>query len=82
MTDVIVNTITDTIVVESEGLTTIVTVGEQGPPGISGIQNISDANDVDSGNEVDGAVLVYSSASQKWVATRSLDNQIIESGQY
>jgi hypothetical protein len=91
MTDIIVETIydtiivddsSDTILVETPGATTVITSAEQGPPGAAGIQNISDANDVDASSKVDGAVLVYSSASQKWVATKSLDNQIIESGQY
>jgi len=63
-------------------LTTIITQAEQGPPGASGIQNIEQANDVDTSTKVDGAVLVYSASSQKWVANKSLDNQNIESGQY
>jgi hypothetical protein len=82
MTDVIVNTVTDTVVIESEGLTTVITVGEQGPPGPSGIENISDAMDVDSSNKVEGSVLVYSTQNQKWVATTLLENQSVESGHY
>jgi hypothetical protein len=82
MTDVIVNTVTETIIVESEGLTTIITAAEQGPPGPSGIENISDALDVDATNKVEGSLLVYSTQNQKWVATTQLENQTIESGQY
>ncbi len=81
-TEIITETVYDTVVVETSGLTTIVTQAEQGPPGASGIQNIEQANDVDTSTKVDGAVLVYSASSQKWVATKSLDNQNIESGQY
>jgi hypothetical protein len=82
MTDVIVNTVTETITVESEGLTTIITAAEQGPPGPSGIENISDALDVDATNKVQGSVLVYSTQNQKWVATTQLENQNVESGHY
>lgn len=82
MTNVIVNTITDTVVVETEGLTTVFTVAEQGPPGSAGIQNIGDASDVDSSNRADGSLLVYSTQNQKWVATTQLENQNIESGHY
>ena len=82
MTDVIVTTITDTVVVESEGLTTILTVAEQGPPGAAGVEKLNDLLDVDSSNKVEGSVLVYSTQNQKWVATTQLENQTIESGQY
>lgn len=82
MTDVIVNTIIETVVIENEGVSTVITVAEQGPPGPSGIQNISDALDVDSSNKTNGSVLVYSSQNQKWVATTQLENQNVESGHY
>lgn len=72
----------NTIIVENPGTTTIFTIGEQGPPGPSGIQNISQANDVDSSNLENGSVLVYSGSSEKWVATRLLENQSVESGHY
>ena len=91
-TEVIVETIYDTIIVdesppdtilvETPGVVTVITTAEQGPPGPSGIQNIVDASDVDTSDLNDGCVLVYSTATQKWVATRELSNQIIESGQY
>ena len=90
-TDVIVETVYDTIVVddssetilvETPGEVTVLTIAEQGPPGPSGIQNISDALDVDSSNKIDGSVLVYSTQNQKWVATTQLENQTIESGHY
>lgn len=82
MTDVIVNTITDTVVVETDGLTTIFTIAEQGPVGPSGIERISDSLDVDSTNKTNGSVLVYSTQNQKWVATTQLENQNVESGHY
>lgn len=94
-TEVIVETVYDTIIVdesppntilvESPGTVTVLTIAEQGPPGPSGpsgIQNISDASDVDSSDKVNGSVLVYSTQSQKWVATTLLENQSVESGHY
>jgi len=91
-TEVIVETVYDTIIVdesppntilvESPGTVTVLTIAEQGPPGPAGIQNISDAVDVDSTNKTDGSILVYSTANQKWVATTLLENQSVESGHY
>lgn len=58
--------------------------GEKGNDGdvINGINSISGANDIDLSNISDGATLVYQSSNSKWVATRTLDKQIIESGQF
>jgi hypothetical protein len=72
----------DTILVETPGEVTVLTAAEQGPPGRAGIENISDALDVDSSNKVEGSVLVYSTQNQKWVATTQLENQNVESGHY
>ena len=79
---IIVDDSQDTILVETPGQVTVLTAAEQGPPGPAGIQNISDAFDVDSTNKTEGSVLVYSTATQKWIATKELSNQIIESGHY
>ena len=79
---IIVDDSSDTILVESPGEVTVLTAAEQGPPGPSGIQNISDAFDVDSSNKTNGSVLVYSTQNQKWVATTQLENQNFESGHY
>ncbi len=79
---IIVDDSSDTILIETPGEVTVITVAEQGPPGPAGIQNISDASDVDSSNKIDGSVLVYSSQNQKWVATTQLENQNVESGHY
>jgi hypothetical protein len=90
-TEVIVDTVYDTIIVddsqdtiliETPGEVTVITLAEQGPPGPSGIQNISDAFDVNSSNKINGSVLVYSTQDQKWVATTQLENQNVESGHY
>ena len=79
---IIVDDSQDTILVETPGEVTVLTASEQGPPGPAGIENISDALDVDSSNKVEGSVLVYSTQNQKWVATTQLENQNVESGHY
>lgn len=56
--------------------------GPQGPQGESGIQEVALLTDVDTANLQDGALLVYSQATQKWTATRTLERQIIDSGQF
>lgn len=83
MTDVIVVNGTDTIVVESDPITTVITAGQQGPAGpIGPSTSITDAPDVDTSNLQNGSLLVYSSQFQKWVANTQLDNQSLESGHY
>ena len=79
---IIVDDSSDVILVETSGEVTVLTAAEQGPPGPAGIQNISDAFDVDSTNKTNGSVLVYSTQNQKWVATTQLENQNVESGHY
>lgn len=79
---IIVDESPDTILIETPGEVTVVTAAEQGPPGPAGIENISDALDVDSTNKTEGSVLVYSTQNQKWVATTLLENQNVESGHY
>lgn len=72
----------NTILVLNPDVTTIITSAEQGPPGPAGIDKISDASDLDITNLENGSVLVYSESSEKWVATRLLENQNVECGHY
>lgn len=72
----------NTILVENPDITTIVTTAEQGPPGPPGITTINQATDVNISNLENGSVLVYSQNTEKWVATRLLENQSVESGHY
>lgn len=72
----------NTILVENPDITTIVTSAEQGPPGPPGITKISQAEDVDVSNLEEGSVLIYSVSNEKWVASRLLENQSVESGHY
>ena len=72
----------DTILVETPGVVTVITAAEQGPAGPAGIENLSQLLDVDSSNKIQGSLLVYSAQNQKWVATTLLENQSVESGHY
>ena len=67
----------------------IVEVNEPGPQGIQGEQGIPggtvplvDLVDVDATTLNSGSILVYSTISEKWVATTLLENQSVESGHY
>lgn len=68
------------VVVVTTDTTGVVVTGIMGPPGESG--SISESSDIDKTNLVDGATLVYSANTAKWVATRLLENQILEAGQF
>ena len=69
----------NTILVQTPQTNIIISAGEQGPPGVT---NISQASDVNATNLEEGSILVYSEATEKWVATRLLENQSVESGHY
>ena len=43
---------------------------------------ISDSTDVDASNLQNGSVLVYSTSSSKWVATKDLENQNVDGGSF
>lgn len=60
----------------------IITESEPGPQGLPGLEILSQADDVDTTNLENGSVLVYSQNDEKWVATRLLEQQAIESGHY
>lgn len=57
-----------------------VAIGVQGPSGAAG--SIRTLSDVDVTNIEDGSVLVYKESTEKWVATRDLEKQRLEGGQY
>lgn len=74
-TEIITATVDNTIT-----NTTVSSVGIQGLSasdiGISGL------NDVDAAAPDDGSVLVYKQITSKWTATRTLDLQIMEGGEF
>lgn len=78
-TSIVIDSSPSTVVTQVTAATTIVT-GIIGPRGEN--STISDSSDIDKTNLVNGATLVYASAAEKWVATRLLDNQILEAGQF
>jgi hypothetical protein len=59
---------------------TAVTVGIQGPAGASVGLVMADISDVDLTALTDGAVLVYSAQTGKWVAQTLLDKQQVDLG--
>ena len=81
----VINDTTNTVTYESVLHEPIISAGSQG---IQGIQGISSANelallvDVSLTNLTDGSLLVYNSTQEVWVATRTLEKQALECGQY
>lgn len=57
-------------------------VGIQGPPGPAGIQNISEASDVDRSNLANGSLLIYKATTEKWTASTNLDAQNMDGGHF
>lgn len=88
MTDVVViesnnstvvqNTQTHNLVVDDKRATVIVT-GMMPPAAANSITN---SVDIDTTNLQGGSTLVYNATTQQWTATKLLDQQIIESGQF
>ena len=59
--------------------TTVIITGMMGPPTVN---SISGAGDIDVSNLQSGSMLVYNTTTNKWIATRLLDQQTIEAGQF
>ena len=70
----------DRIVVSESSDRVVVVAGAIGPRGERGINNISDAWDVDKSALVDGSLLIYEEATDTWKATNTLQSQIISAG--
>jgi hypothetical protein len=77
-TAVIQPQVVNQVVTEEKGITLIVT-GMMGPPTVASISN---SGDVDISNLQSGSMLVYNTVTNKWVATKLLDQQTIEAGQF
>ena len=79
---------TKVVAVNRQGTTNVVSVGIQGPQGpqgqsgLTGAINISQAIDADTTNLVNGSILVYKTATQKWVSTTTLDAQNMDAGEF
>lgn len=63
----------------SEGIITLASSNLSNP---SSVNSISDVGDVDTSAKENGSVLVYKTITHKWTATRTLDLQIMEGGEF
>jgi hypothetical protein len=88
MTDTVVVQSNDTAVVQAQTVnqvvteekgTTLIITGMMGPAVVATITNSAD---IDTSNLQSGSVLVYNTITNKWVATKLLDQQTIEAGQF
>lgn len=70
------------VTVQQKNKKEVVTVGIQGPSGATGSVALTNATDVELADVVDGSVLVYSTTNGKWTATRKLEKQDLEGGQF
>ena len=70
------------VTVEEESSTTVTTVGEQGLSSTTG--NVEDISNVDTTTNglQDGSLLIYSTLSSKWVASKLLEKQEVEAGEF
>lgn len=66
-------------VISSGSESRVVSVGIQGP---SGLSQITSATDVDATNLQDGSVLVYKTQTNKWTSTTTLEAQNMEGGEF
>lgn len=78
MTQVVVTDLGKTVVANVQS-TQVIATGLLGPAIASSITN---SVDIDTTTLQDGGLLVYNSATQKWVATNLLEKQIFEAGQF
>lgn len=70
------------VTVEEESSTTVTTVGEQGLSSTTG--NVEDIPNVDTTTNglQDGSLLIYSTATSKWIAGKLLEKQEVEAGEF
>ena len=70
------------VTVTEEDSTTVTTVGEQGLSSTTG--NVEDIANVDTTTNglQDGALLIYNTASSKWIAGKLLEKQEVEAGEF
>lgn len=46
------------------------------------VRNVSDLTDIDTTNLENGSLLIFNTSTNKWTASRLLDNQTIEGGHF
>jgi len=70
------------VTVEQEDSTTVTTVGEQGLSSTTGnVEDIPNVDTITNGLQ-DGSLLIYSTLSSKWVASKLLEKQEVEAGEF
>lgn len=74
------NTTVSNATVNYTSTVNVSSVGIQGPSGAS--TNLEDLLNVDKTNLENGSVLVYSTASSKWITTRNLEEQYMNAGYF
>jgi NADPH-dependent curcumin reductase CurA len=77
-TEVIVTENNNTVVINTQQPNVIVS-GMIGPTGVTTFAGLTD---IDLTQLAAGSVLVYNPGTQKWTATNTLEQQIVESGQF
>lgn len=70
-----------TVRVNTQGTSEVVAVGIQGPSGSAGYY-LNNAQDVDISSLQNGSILVYKADESMWKATKNLEEQNLEGGQY
>jgi hypothetical protein len=68
--------------IDIPSIPTVPSVGIRGPRGLSGITTLGGATDVETAGAENGSVLVYKTITSKWTATRTLELQIMEGGEF
>lgn len=81
--------------VNTQGTTSVVSIGIQGPSGVNGqpgaigpagpigpSSGVSSAIDVDVANLQNDSLLVYKTNTNKWTATKELSAQNMDAGEY
>jgi hypothetical protein len=63
----------------SEGIITLASSNLSNP---SSVESLGNVGDVDTSAKTNGSVLVYKTITNKWTATRTLDLQIMEGGEF
>jgi hypothetical protein len=77
-TNVIVTDKNNTVVVDTQQPRVVIS-GMIGPTGVTTFAGLMD---IDLNQLAAGSVLVYNAGSEKWTATNTLEQQIVESGQF
>jgi hypothetical protein len=79
MTQAIVTSNNNTVVVDNTATQTVIVTGLMGPPGSTTIDGMADT---DVTNLTSGSLLVYNTQTAKWTSTTLLNQQYVDCGQF